>query len=50
MSWHTDHLKYALGFGGVMSFYGIVGLLSFAADRLIGIELTHASVLYANQW
>jgi hypothetical protein len=29
---------------------GIVGLLSFAADRLIGIELTHASVLYANQW
>ena len=29
MSWHTDQLKYALGFGGVLSFYGIVGLLSY---------------------
>lgn len=29
MSWHTDQLKYALGFGGVLSFYGIVGLLTY---------------------
>ena len=29
MSWHTDQLKYALGFGGVLSFYGIVCLLSY---------------------
>ena len=29
MSWHTDQLKYALGFGGVLSFYGIFGMLSY---------------------
>lgn len=26
MSWHANQLKYALGLGGMMSFYGIVGL------------------------
>lgn len=29
MSWHTDQLKYALGFGGVLSLYGIVGLVTY---------------------
>ena len=26
MGWHTDQLKYALGFGGMLSFYGIVSV------------------------
>lgn len=29
MSWHTDQLKYALGFGGVLSFYGIFSLITY---------------------
>lgn len=29
MSWHTEQLKYALGFGGVLSFYGIIGLVTY---------------------
>lgn len=29
MSWHTNQLKYALGFGGIMSFYGVVTLLTY---------------------
>lgn len=29
MSWHTDQLKYALGFGGVLSFYGIVTMITY---------------------
>ncbi|MER3632105.1 MAG: hypothetical protein C4325_08055, partial [Blastocatellia bacterium] len=29
MSWHTDQLKYALGFGGVLSFYGILTLITY---------------------
>ena len=27
MSWHMNELKYAFGLGGMMSFYGIVGLI-----------------------
>ncbi|MGD9562201.1 MAG: type VI secretion system membrane subunit TssM [Pyrinomonadaceae bacterium] len=27
MSWHLNQLKYAFGLGGMMSFYGIVGLI-----------------------
>ena len=29
MSWHVDQLKYAFGLGGMMSFYGIVGLIVY---------------------
>lgn len=29
MSWHTDQLKYALGFGGILSFYGIVTMITY---------------------
>lgn len=29
MSWHLDQFKYAFGLGGLMSFYGIVGLIVF---------------------
>jgi len=29
MSWHVSQLKYAFGLGGLMSFYGIVGLIVF---------------------
>ena len=29
MSWHTDQLKYALGIGGFLSFYGIVSLITY---------------------
>lgn len=29
MSWHTDQLKYALGFGGVLSFYGIITMITY---------------------
>ena len=29
MSWQTDQLKYAFGLGGMMSFYGIVGLIVY---------------------
>lgn len=27
MSWHVNQLKYAFGLGGLMSFYGVVGLI-----------------------
>ena len=27
MNWHLNQLKYAFGLGGMMSFYGIVGLV-----------------------
>lgn len=29
MSWHVDQMKYAFGLGGMMSFYGIVGLIVY---------------------
>lgn len=29
MSWHVDQLKYALGFGGMLSFYGITSLVIY---------------------
>ena len=29
MSWHTSQLSYAFGIGGLMSFYGIMGLVSY---------------------
>ncbi len=29
MSWHTSQLSYAFGIGGLMSFYGIMGLVAY---------------------
>lgn len=47
MSWHTDQLKYALGLGGLVSFYGLVSVIVFVAGQQFGINLTTTIVVVA---
>ena len=47
MSWQTDQLKYALGLGGLVSFYGLVSLIVFIGGRQFGLHLTYQIVIVA---
>ena len=38
-SWHAQQLKYALGIGGYMSFYGMVGLLVWVGGSQLGLPV-----------
>lgn len=47
MSWHTDQLKYALGLGGLVSFYGLISIIILVGGNRFGIELTYQIVVIA---
>ena len=47
MSWHTSQLTYALGFGGMMSFYGVVSLIVFLLPPSTGVGSTEKIVIIA---
>lgn len=47
MSWHTNQLKYVLGFGGLVSFYGLISLIVFIGGQQFGIRLTERVVIIA---
>jgi type VI secretion system protein ImpL len=38
-SWHAQQLKYALGIGGYMSFYGMIGLLVWIGGKQMGLPV-----------
>lgn len=38
-SWHVQQLKFALGIGGFMSFYGVVGLITWFGGEKLGLGL-----------
>jgi type VI protein secretion system component VasK len=47
MSWHTDQLKYALGLGGLVTFYGLISLIVFVGGQQFGLKLTEQIVIVA---
>ena len=47
MSWHTDQLRYALGLGGLVTFYGLVTLIIFVAGSRFGVDLSYQIVIVA---
>jgi type VI secretion system protein ImpL len=38
-SWHAQQLKFAFGIGGFMSFYGVVGLLTWFGGQKLGLPV-----------
>lgn len=38
-SWHFQQLRFALGIGGFMSFYGVVGLLTWIGGEKLGLPV-----------
>ncbi len=38
-SWHAQQLKFAFGIGGFMSFYGVVGLLTWFGGEKLGLPV-----------
>ncbi len=38
-SWHVQQLKFAFGIGGLMSFYGIVGFLTWFGGQKLGLPV-----------
>ncbi len=38
-SWHLQQLKFAFGIGGLMSFYGIVGFLTWFGGQKLGLPI-----------
>jgi type VI secretion system protein ImpL len=38
-SWHLQQLKFAFGIGGFMSFYGVVGLLTWFGGQKLGLPV-----------
>lgn len=44
-SWHANQFKYALGIGGLMSFYGIAGFLTFTVGPRLGLEMSHQIIV-----
>ena len=38
-SWHAQQLKFAFGIGGFMSFYGVVGLLTWFGGQKMGLPV-----------
>ncbi len=38
-SWYTQQLKFAFGIGGFMSFYGVVGLLTWFGGQKLGLPV-----------
>ena len=47
MSWHTDQLKYSLGLGTLLTFYGLVSVIVFVAGDKFGLNLTYQVVVVA---
>lgn len=47
MNWHLNQLKYAMGLGGITSFYGIVSMIIWVAGSQFGIELKTRAVVIA---
>lgn len=39
-SWHAQQLKFAFGIGGLMSFYGIIGFLTFTVGPKLGLQMS----------
>lgn len=39
-SWHFQQLRFALGIGGLMSFYGIIGFLTFTVGPRLGLQFS----------
>ncbi|MGB7069868.1 MAG: type VI secretion system membrane subunit TssM [Pyrinomonadaceae bacterium] len=46
-SWHFDQLKYAIGFGGIMSFYGIASLIVWVLGSKMGYQTSETVVIIA---
>ena len=38
-SWHFQQLRFALGIGGFMSFYGVIGLLTWVGGEKLGLPV-----------
>jgi type VI secretion system protein ImpL len=47
LSWHTDQLKYSLGIGGLVTFYGLVSLIVFVVGQRYGLQLSEQIVIVA---
>ena len=47
MSWHSEQLKYALGLGGLVTFYGLITLVVFVAGSQFNLKLTEQIVIVA---
>lgn len=39
-SWHAQQLKFAIGIGGLMSFYGVVGFLTYTVGPKLGLQVS----------
>ncbi len=46
-SWHIEQLKYAAGFGALMSFYGIIGLIVWIGGTKLGLPINYQIVTIA---
>ena len=38
-SWHAQQLKFAFGIGSLMTFYGVIGFLTFTVGPRLGLHL-----------
>lgn len=47
MNWHLNQLKYAMGLGGIMSFYGIVALIVWFSGDYMGYRPSSRVVVIA---
>ena len=47
MNWHLHQLKYAMGLGGIMSFYGIVAMIVWIAGSQFGMQIGSRMVVIA---
>ncbi|MBC7797973.1 MAG: type VI secretion system membrane subunit TssM [Pyrinomonadaceae bacterium] len=47
MSWQTDQLRYSLGMGTLVTFYGFVSIVIFVAGDRFGLDLNYKIVVIA---